>query len=143
MPVAAGLVAVVLTVGVGVAVTRSAWVRHELRLSFTRVDRPYPELFFSGAAPLPVGARPGSIVSVPFSVTNVAGSSHAYQWSATVQRADGAETPVGAGTIRQAAHETAGATVTFTVPRGARVFSVRLHGWRTPIFFHFIGGARS
>jgi hypothetical protein len=41
--------------------------------------------------------------------------------------------------VRPGGHETIGATVTFTVPRGARVFAVQLQGWRTPIFFHFTG----
>jgi hypothetical protein len=139
IPVAVGLLAVLLIAGAGVIATRSSWVRHEWRLSFSRLDQPYPQLYFSTSAPLPSSAPAGSVVSVPFSVTNVADSAHSYAWSAVVRRSDGTEERVGAGTVHPGGHETAGATVTFTVPRGARVFAVQLQGWRTPIFFHFVG----
>jgi hypothetical protein len=133
-----GGLAMLVLVGLVLAVAGRRTVAHQFELSFVRQPTPYTELFFAPPQPLPTGKA--KTTTFRFSVHNREGRAITYEYVSTLQTA-ARTVPIGHGTIVLGSDQTGTRALTMPTPRGDRRFVVSVTLVGRPESVYFVGGA--
>jgi hypothetical protein len=128
---------IVVGSGVGLSAASSAWLRHQLALSFTHQPSNYAELYFPTPTSLPTTFSPGRQFRIDVGMTNVSNTTTSYTVLESVSRSLHPSTSVGRRRLTLRPHASQSFTLSTLLPPDTTALSVSLLGHpRTRLQLH-------